>query len=652
MSVIVRLGALENDGVDYEMWLESPHAQPGRAVQSADRYGTWPVVTTVQPGAIVDLLHVVIRPELPKNETLDAPLRSALLRTLDTDRAAVPLVIADNDGSNERYRYYVVRSPDEQEDEVAGLHWVATMVTAGDTKWRSVTPTSVVWNAGATGAQQVVANGGDAPAYPTYELRPTADRTAGWDKRMFVAFDPNIAVVGPEEVPYDIADPGWNTAALVTAGTIASADEIGVIIDGREVRRWLTGYNTTATEVWVNLQSRPSQTAILNNGFGAGDVITELEVLPVAADIRLFPNQGMLLIDSEVFTYTGKDNQRGKFLGVKRAAKDTAAGTHTDYATIRWIEHEIWIVYGGQTAEFDFYDDAPEGVVLDYDDRKPTIDLGASTNTHWQFSQWPYGDTSSTAKYRYPKWRSVESALGTAGLTTLIDPSLYSQMYVERHPGVVDPLVGGTWEEWRSYWLVNLPGYWIEALQAEVSAARYDTGDFIVFIGTAVQRDEALLEFTRPPTINERLYETLEWSGSIDPARLYFAQYGTAAMRANLDSLIIDFSSESYDGPQIVRTTAHDNYSLDLTLANLTTAEAIALRTELAWATDLGLRIDSDTRRVTLIGDGSNQYQALTRDAHRQDVLPLLPGDNTLRVDETGLQGMQVVVTFEKRTYT
>lgn len=660
MSVILFLGSLANDNDDYWMWLESPHSQPTRSIQSARRYGSWPAATAVEEKAVTDLLHIVIRPEQPMDEALDAPLRSALLRTLDTDRAAVPLVIANDDGTNERYRYYVTQAVDEQEDEVAGLHWVATLVTADDAKWRSVEVQTVVWDAFESGAQKVVTNDGDAPALPTYEMRPTADRTAGWDKRMFVAFDPNTRLASVNEVPFDIANGNWDTAALVTAGDITSADEIGVIVDGREVRRWISSYNTTTTKVWINLSYRGSLETRLKHAIGPADVVTELEVARGANDIRLFPPQGMLLIDEEVFTYTGKDVVRGRFLGVTRAAKDTAADSHADFALLHWLEHEIWIVYGGKTAEENFYDDAPEGESLLYDDRKPTIDLPTSSNKRWVFIKWPSdGDASESAEYRFPKWRSVSTPLGIAGLKELIPPeegdvhTYYRELYLQRLPSDSETAgVGGTSDDWRSYWFVNLPGYWVTALGVGVRVTRYDGGDFIAFINTSLESSEALFELTRPADLNVTVYRILTWSGSIAPAQIYFAQHGTASMQVTLDTLNIDFSAFAYDGPQFMRTEPQDNYSLDATLANLTTGEALAIQTELAWETDLGLRIDTGTKKVTLLGDRSNQYQAVTRDAHRQEMLPLAPGDNTLQIEEEGLQGMQVVITFEERSYT
>ena len=55
---------------------------------------------------------------------------------------------------------------------------------------------------------------------------------------------------------------------------------------------------------------------------------------------------------------------------------------------------------------------------------------------------------------------------------------------------------------------------------------------------------------------------------------------------------------------------------------------------------------------VTLLDDGSNQYQAVSRNTRRREMLMLVPGDNTLRVTETGLAGVTVYVGFEEMSYS
>lgn len=91
-------------------------------------------------------------------------------------------------------------------------------------------------------------------------------------------------------------------------------------------------------------------------------------------------------------------------------------------------------------------------------------------------------------------------------------------------------------------------------------------------------------------------------------------------------------------------------YDMALTLENVTTGERLAIR--LAMILNQQLEIDTDRYVVTLLDDGSNQYQAVSRNTRRREMLMLVPGDNTLRVTETGLAGVTVYVGFEEMSYS
>lgn len=646
MSVIVRVGALENDGIDYDMWFETAFSQPGRSVSTAERFGSWPEVTAVVPGGIAETLYVNIRPRQAPDEALDGPLRSALLRTLDTDRSAVPIIVAESDGSRERYRYYVAQAPTPQENDVDGLHWVFTLVSAGDTKWRALQPTTVVWEVFDSGEQQAIQNNGDAPALPRYQVVTTADRLEGWDWRFFVALDPNTSYSTlPDETPYDVTGGGWNTAALVTAGTLSSADEIGAIVDGQEVRRWVENFNTTATRIWISAPFRQMRETRLRYAIGAADVVSELEVHPLAGDLRAFPASGLLRIDNEIFTYAGKDVTGRKFVDVKRAAKDSTGGAHSSLAVVRWIEHEIWVVYGSQARAEEF----PDGLL--YDDRRPTLDFATSTNYIWRWVDFP---SEQAGEHRYPKWRPFRSKLGRAGQSLLVSPGIYNRINLGREPGAIDPATGqpvaGISEDWRSHWWVKLPGYTVVQLYATTYSTRYDNGDWLALISDTNEQADALMPLARPPTLNTLLDEYPAWSGGREMRQLYFSQYGTAHMLAELTALMITFDNGAGLGPRILRTTPRDNYSMDLTLRNLTREEAITLRVDLALGD--GLVVDSYSHTVTQISDGTGQYHAIGRDRPRADLLVLDPGQNILQVDEEGLQGVEITITFEERSYS
>ncbi len=117
-------------------------------------------------------------------------------------------------------------------------------------------------------------------------------------------------------------------------------------------------------------------------------------------------------------------------------------------------------------------------------------------------------------------------------------------------------------------------------------------------------------------------------------------------MEAALDKLTLYFA----DAPIIQRLPAIELYDLKLTLENVTTGQSITLAAPMLL--DGQLAVDTGRHTVTLLDDGSNQYQALTRDTRRKEILPLAPGVNTLRATEPGMNGMTIYISFEERTYS
>lgn len=104
----------------------------------------------------------------------------------------------------------------------------------------------------------------------------------------------------------------------------------------------------------------------------------------------------------------------------------------------------------------------------------------------------------------------------------------------------------------------------------------------------------------------------------------------------------------SYAAPRLLPALAV--YDLAVTLENTTTGQSITLNN--AMGLDQQLEVDTAEHVVTLLDDGSSQYQSLTKSTRRKEILLLEPGANTLKVTETGLAGMTVQIVFEERTYT
>ena len=642
---VISIGGVVNDGVAYQMWLEQPHSQPALRLEMVETEGDDPRVSRARRQALRMQLHVMVMEQGYSDAQVTA-LREALLAALDTETTAVALVVADDDGGNERYRYVVAQVADEQpESEGMGLHFVATLTTHGETRWRANTATSAIWNVTASGQTLAVTNGGTLPARPTYTFRPTAERGGDesiWGFRQFFA----IRWTSPWErhrYPINVTSRNWDTETLLDDGDLYAGngeDNIAVLVNGQEVRRWVAGYDSPDTSVWVNLDFAPGAETGLRDTIGAVDTVTE-----IAANwtIETFPPRGMLLIDDEVFTYTAKDDVRQVFLGAHRAAKGTTAGAHTGGGTnpnttrIYWLQHEVWLVYGGAGLhQLEDYNG------LSYDAYKPVMDLANSTNDIWSFEE--FGQEGAEYANRPGTWQRRE----TPGHWALPGGDPWVNISVARvaagdsafypdYEGLPD----------HSYWTLREVAYPVGNVSATGTSKmdEAETWDVRVDVnlGSFYQ-----LAIPQPAVIGE--FEAFGVSGDLaytgHAEELRFIQESDGAMQSVLYSLTVAFGSS----PVAYRGLPEEIYSMDATLKNLTTGLSITLRTELVLNDEIV--VDTEARTVVQASDGANVYYALSRSTKRGEILPLAPGLNTLELTESGLTGMTINVEFEERTYT
>ena len=92
------------------------------------------------------------------------------------------------------------------------------------------------------------------------------------------------------------------------------------------------------------------------------------------------------------------------------------------------------------------------------------------------------------------------------------------------------------------------------------------------------------------------------------------------------------------------------NYSLECTITNATTGDAIELG--LPMALDQTLEMDTDEKTVTLLDGCSSQVQALTLvGGARRDWLRLVPGENELEFEDAGTEEMEILLLWDRRLF-
>jgi hypothetical protein len=179
--------------------------------------------------------------------------------------------------------------------------------------------------------------------------------------------------------PTDIVNDGLDTRIASTNHADAQGDDLRVYVGGIESDYWLDGADTATTKIWVNLNFAAAQTATTAASLGTGAITT----LTVNEEITNWPESGLLMIDSEVFSYSGKSNATKTFTGVTRAARGTTAAAHDAADAVTWVQHEIYIEYG----------DATKTAIVPDDDYKPMF-LLTSTNGSWDYDAFYENDGS------------------------------------------------------------------------------------------------------------------------------------------------------------------------------------------------------------------------------------------------------------------
>ncbi len=658
---VVSIGGLVNTGGEYAMWLETPFSQPGMKIDLIERTGGDPAVAAARRQARTLNLMVIVGRNTDGTIYTEAerqPLREALMAALDTELAAVALVVSDNDGSHERYLYVVCQKVDEQpKAEGMGAHFAATLISHEQSYWRANTVHSETWTVTASGQTRAVTNGGSLPARPTYTFRPTDAKTSGnwFEFKQFSAIPWSSSATRGR--PVDITDKNnfLDTAALITAGDLGEDEKtLAVVVDGVEVRRWIVDYNTSYTKVWVNLDFEGGLTVPLLTTIGSGDVVTSIAA---KGSISRFPQAGILQIGDEIFTYSSKDDRTSTFLEVTRAAKGSTAAEHVGNgrmtgSAIYWIQHDIWLLYGPNGQAKTLFEEENGGVsqVLDYDDYKPMLDLPNSTNRVWVFNE--FGQSGLAGRHRTASWQPGGTPGGTRtdGAGDEFDHIILTRGSFTDVTGAIGPSSWMLPVVGRIYYIL-VSGYaqrWEAAGQWDVRAR----ADYQLSVAIPDPLDVGAEggEFT--------VATDAETGEGVDvQSGVVIEQRSGGAIDVDVDMVQIEFDDPvfyfneirySYALPQLLPAVAV--YDLAVTLENTTTGQSITLNN--AMGLNQQLEVDTAEHAVTLLDDGSSQYQSLTKSTRRKEILLLEPGANTLKVTETGLAGMTVQIVFEERTYT
>ena len=631
MKVVSFGGHDINDGENYRTFLTAPGQTPAETEpQIVGRTGAPAVIGGVvsPPRFLVLKTDLLTQTSASTKRELQQQWYAWFI--LDSTQS---LIISDDDGQNQRY---VEAMPFSIIHDADGDGWAITTTLAvdGDVLWRAVSATTYNWNITADGETLEVVNGDPAvndDAYPVITITPRQTATGVNPYRRFAAVGWR-ATQPASNYPTDICNDGLDTQIASTNHADAQGDDIRVYVDGVEADYWLDGANTATTKVWVNLNFGAAQTATTAASMGTGAITT----LTVNEAITNWPESGLFLIDSEVFSYTGKVNSTKTFTGVSRAARGTTAAAHDSADAVTWVQHEIWIEYG----------DATKTALVPDDDYKPMF-LLTSTNGSWDYDEfYQYDGSLWTGSNRSGQWTRAYWELthggnqGTAA-NPFVELGLLSDRFVPSVKTAIDT----------AFWILTNP--------CGISAANFANGEFwhgrTDWFKAYVQYGSGSGTWTTEYTIPASTNSTWNaWSrnatglpAGTNAIRLYLGGFCSASYIMRVECADVTVTLNSSYTPLVALGAEESTYRLQPTLVNTTTGESLAI--DAAVDVDTDLEIDVETHQVTL-PDGSDAYNAVdTVEGVRRWLLRLQAGSNTLRYDETGVVEVDVTVEFRRR---
>jgi hypothetical protein len=621
-----------NDDENYRSSLTPAGQTPAEGLpQPVGRTGAAPLVG----GVVFPERYLQITTELVNTSALDKRALQAQWYSWFLRDTARSLIVADDDGGNQRY---VEAVPFSVLHDADGDGWVliTSLIVNGDDLWRAVTATTDSWNITATGATKTLTNGTTAlndDAYPVITVIPRDYATGINPYKRFVTvrWRADQPATG---YPTDIVNAGLDTRIASTNFDSATGADIRVYVDTEDTDYWLNGINTATTSIWCNLDFQAGQSSPLAVALGTGALTT----VALSNDITGWPGAGLFEIDSELFSYTGKNTSSRQLTGISRAAKGTTAASHSAAATVYWIQHEIWLEYGSSA----FSALTPD------DDNAPMFELASSTNTSWDYNNF-YEAASGSAPLTSGTgfgWWAFSNFKNTAkyGGNQAASANPYVELGIRGTPTGTKIAIDGAWS------LFNPCG---------ISSANFQNGQFyhgrVTWWGGAVRSSVDGTIYTTEYSIPTSTNDTWNsWSQNVSLTSgsryvlLSLAGYASLADPSRVEAADVTVALNSTYTPTVRIGGEQTTYRLSATLTNTTTGEAVTI--DIAMDTDESLEIDVATSEVTYLADNSSQFGAVTPVGEpRRHLLRLQAGVNELQYDESGVVEVDMTFSWERR---
>lgn len=534
----------------------------------------------------------------------------------------------------------------------ANTMFIATMVIDDDVRWRATTASTDSWSITADGQQKTLTNTGDDEAYPIIRITPTSAQSAGFSVRRFISVVWN-STNSVFNYPIMLLD------GVAVTGAQVDLDDLRVYVDGIEVDRWASG-SDAAADCWILLDFAGRIGMTLKTDIGSGDTV---EILDVNEDVTFMSVTGILKINSEVFTYTGRNITLRRFTGVSRAQKGSSAGAHTAGDYVLWVQHNVELLYGNAALSAPTVDDRYE----------PVIDMLASTNSNWEWDQL-FGDDAGLrpGRWAFSRLQGLDSDAYTDTHGASVDPWEVIGAHLYPPEPVEGESASNTRQEIIYSYASPVPIYSADTPEAlpfekklrDITAGIWSHCAFTLSSNAVLAGHWSNYWDITKPTVDDtwqtqagppvplggtglryyyvgfRFLISTEASGSIPEGEANDAHVEVDHVRVTFYSVFV---------PEVTVYDASGNYQLDMLLHNNTTGDSI--RIMLQMEEDETIEIDTAQKIVTYLFDDSIQAQAVEPTEPRVNWLPLQVEENVLEIEDATVQGMTITFEWRRRYF-
>lgn len=513
--------------------------------------------------------------------------------------------------------------------------------------WQLVTATSDSWDITASGDSDPVTNSGNINVPPIFTITPITTKTKGLKYWRYVPIYNNLDK--SFVAPLDITNGGLDVQSLINAGKMqASGNDLRVWSDGSFSDRWLHEVDSDSDPgfIWVNYNLSSRKEAVTLSTFDSDDTTISFTQTRASKQFLQSLKQTSnytLFIESEAITFDPDniDLINYQITSLGRGKKYTTAVSHSASSTVRYIEHDLWIMYG----------DSDLGSPDVDDDYKPIFNL-SSSNQIWSYTNFFDNDSNRSGMWNggVSLSKTGLSYVFTADENTFADPSTELGLALLNYPDSRVQFEIGTLA-----WTFSHPS---GITDVDYDGAKYftdsdsDATSWPAIVGlqylqsnaawfTAQNEDMPTLAFTW-----ETFSHTVDLVGTYDAIR--FAIDGALDPNPNEMAMAqFDTVSLTFDSDNLTTISVGSENSInffDFKLTNATTGEYILVTTPCPL--NQILTIDCVNKEAYL-EDGSRVNVRLSTD--RDAWLDLQPGVNNLNYVDVGTVAVHINIVHRDR---